>query len=151
MWPIILALAGALAMVLACGYAMVKGDRPARWCGMLIALAWVGSFLLQDRQHNQAPQYAVAGLDVLLSLVFLGLTLRFRRLWLVIASASQLLTAATHVAFVLDPRILALGFMTAYYVWSYVTLLALAWGTWQAARARRGVDKQPQTSVRYPT
>lgn len=151
MWPIILALAGGLAMVLACGYAIARGDRPARWCGVLIALAWVGSFLLQDRQHNHAPQYAVAGLDVLLSLVFLALTLRFRRLWLVIASASQMLTAATHVAFVLDPRILALGFMTAYYVWSYVTLIALVWGSIQAERARRTVDKRAQTSVRYST
>ncbi|MBX3480336.1 MAG: hypothetical protein KF842_08040 [Caulobacter sp.] len=151
MWPIILALAGGLAMVLACGYAIVRGDRPARWCGILVACAWIGSFLLQDRQHNHAPQYAVAGLDVLLSLAFLALTLRFRRLWLVVASASQLLTAATHVAFVLDPRILALGFMTAYYVWSYITLIALVWGSIQAVRARRAVDNSHRTSVRYPT
>lgn len=148
MWPIVLALAGAFAMVLACGYAILRGDRPERWCGLLIAAAWAGSFLLQDRAHNLAPQYAVAGLDVLLSLALLAMTLRFRRVWLIVASASQLLTAATHVAFVIDPRIAALGFMTAYYIWSYVTLIALVWGTRRAALARAGRAPPRQESVR---
>jgi hypothetical protein len=141
-WPIILALAGAMAMALACGYAILRGDRPERWTGVMIAAAWAGSFLLQDRGHNLAPQYAVAGLDVLLFLAFLGLTFRYRRLWLVVASASQLLTAATHVAFVIDPRIAALGFMTAYYVWSYVTLIALFLGARHAVRTRISTSQQ---------
>ncbi|HYE45358.1 MAG TPA: hypothetical protein VEA44_06245 [Caulobacter sp.] len=130
-------LVGMLAMALACGYALWKGDKPVRWCGGLIAAAWVGSWLLQDRANILSPQYAVAALDVVLVLAFVGLMLRFRRPWLVVASASQLLTAATHWAFVLDPRIAALGFMTAYYAWSYATLLALVWGTRQAILARR--------------
>jgi hypothetical protein len=134
MWPFILMLAGIAAMLAACGYALLRGDRPARICAILIALAWMGSYLLQDRANNLAPQYAVAGLDIVLFLVFAALAFRYRRLWLIVACASQLLTAATHVAFVIDPRIAALGFMTAYYVWSYVTLMALAVGTRNAAR-----------------
>ncbi len=130
-------LIGMLAMALACGYALWKGDTPARWVGGLVAGAWVGSWLLQDRNALGYPQYAVAALDVVLLLLFAGLALRFRRAWLMVATASQLLTAATHWAFVLDLRIATLGFMTAYYAWSYATLFALAWGTRQAVLARR--------------
>jgi len=136
MWPILLAAGGALIMLAVCGYAVLKGDRPARLSGLVIALAWAASFLLQDRQNILAPQYLVAALDGVLCLVFFGLTLVFRRTWLMVATASQLLTAFTHVAFFFDSRIVALGFMTAYYVWSYVTLGALVWGTRQAKKRR---------------
>ncbi|NBB14590.1 hypothetical protein GVN21_04345 [Caulobacter sp. SLTY] len=129
--------AGIVAMVLACGYALWKGDGPARWVGGLVAAAWVGSWALQDRAAIAYPQYAVAALDVVLLLVLAGMALRFRRAWLMVATASQLLTAATHWAFVLDPRIATLGFMTAYYAWSYATLAALVWGTRQAVLSRR--------------
>jgi hypothetical protein len=129
MWSVLLAAGGAVIMLAACGYALLKGDRPARLCGIVIAVGWAGSFLLQDRQNILAPQYLVAALDGVLCLVFFALTLTFRRIWLMVATASQLLTAFTHVAFFFDSRIVALGFMTAYYVWSYVTLGALVWGT----------------------
>jgi Kef-type K+ transport system membrane component KefB len=133
----LLLIVGMLAMVLACGYALWKGDTPARWVGGLVAGAWIGSWVLQDRAAIAHPQYAVAALDVALLVVFAGLALGFRRAWLMVATASQLLTAATHWAFVLDLRIATLGFMTAYYAWSYATLAALVWGTRQAVLARR--------------
>jgi hypothetical protein len=145
MWPLILMLAGNLAMLMACAYALWRGDWPERCSAMMIALAWIGSYLLQDRSRNYDPQYWVAGLDVLLFVAFVVLTLRWRRLWLIVASATQLLTAATHMAFVIDSRIAALGFMTAYYLWSYATLAALVWGSWQAARARAPARNTAET------
>lgn len=137
MWPKILVLAGMAAMAFSVGYALIAGDRPARIVGGLVGAAWLGSWALQDRSAIDAPQYAVAGLDVVLAIALIVLVLRYRRVWLIAACAFQALTAATHLAFVVDTRIAALGFMTAYYVWSYATLLALVVGTAQAARAKR--------------
>lgn len=134
MWPKLLLAAGNVIMAAVCLYALWKGDRPARIGGGVIALAWIGSWLLQDRVHILQPQWAVAWLDVALFAVFAGMALKWRRGWLIFAGATQLLTAASHFAFVIDPRLSALGFMTAYYLWSYATLIALAWGTYLASR-----------------
>lgn len=146
MWPILLAAAGMVAMAAVCVYALWKGGRPEKIAGALIALAWLASWLLQDRVHILNPQWAVAWLDVVLFALFVVMALRWRRIWLLVACATQLLTAATHFTAVLDPRLFALGVMTAYYVWSYATLTALAWGTHLAARGNKG-----ETSVVYPT
>lgn len=132
--PTIPAIVGFIAMAAVCVYAILKGGRPEKIAGVVIAVAWIASALLQDRIHILSPQWAVAWLDVLLFAVFVGMTLRWRRLWLVVACATQLLTAATHFTAVLDPRLFALAIITAYYVWSYATLAALAWGTYLASR-----------------
>jgi hypothetical protein len=134
MWPYILAAAGGVVMLTVCLYALWKGDRPAKIAGGVIALAWIGSLLLQDRGHILNPQWAVAWLDVVLLGVFVVMALRWRRIWLIVACATQLLTAATHFTSILDPRLFALAIITAYYVWSYATLGALAWGTYEASR-----------------
>ncbi|MDB5468880.1 MAG: hypothetical protein JWR84_440 [Caulobacter sp.] len=132
--PTIPAIVGFIAMAAACLYAILRGGRPEKIAGVVIAVAWVGSSLLQDRIHILSPQWAVAWLDVVLFAIFVGMALRWRRVWLIVACATQLLTAATHFTALLDPRLFALAIITAYYVWSYATLIALAWGTHLAAR-----------------
>ena len=132
--PTIPALVGFIVMAAVCLYALLRGGRPEKIAGVVIAVAWAASALLQDRVNILSPQWVVAWLDVVLFLIFLGMTLRWRRGWLMVASATQLLTAATHFTQLLDPRLFALAVITAYYVWSYATLIALAWGTHLAAR-----------------
>ena len=132
--PSTLAMLGFVVMALVCLYALVKGGRPEKTAAIVIALAWIASSLLQDRINILSPQWAVAWLDVVLFVVFVIMALVWRRGWLMFASASQLLTAATHFTTLLDPRLFALAIITAYYIWSYATLGALAWGTHLAAR-----------------
>ncbi|WGM38075.1 hypothetical protein [Caulobacter sp. NIBR1757] len=132
--PTVPALVGFIVMAAVCLYALLRGGRPEKTAGVVIAVAWAASALLQDRINILSPQWAVAWLDVVLFMVFLGMTLRWRRGWLIFASATQLLTAATHFTQLLDPRLFALAVITAYYVWSYATLIALAWGTHLVAR-----------------
>lgn len=132
--PTISATVGFVVMAVVCLYAILRGGRPEKIAGVVIAVAWAASSLLQDRAHILSPQWAVAWLDVLLFAIFVGMALRWRRGWLILASATQLLTAATHFTALLDPRLFALAIITAYYVWSYATLIALAWGTHLAAR-----------------
>lgn len=133
MWQSIAGTAGFVVMGVVCLYALIKGGRPEKIAAVIIAVAWLASSLLQDRLNILSPQWGVAALDAVLFFVFLGMALYWRRGWLIVACATQLLTAATHFTQVLDPRLFALGVITAYYLWSYATLMALAWGTHQAA------------------
>ena len=134
MWQSFAGTAGFVIMGVVCLYALIKGGRPEKIAAVIIAVAWLASSLLQDRLNILSPQWGVAALDVVLIFVFLGMAVYWRRGWLIFACATQLLTAATHFTQLLDPRLFALGVTTAYYLWSYATLIALAWGTYQAAK-----------------
>lgn len=134
MWQSFAVVTGFLVMGVVCLYALIKGGRPEKIVAVIIAVAWLASSLLQDRLNILSPQWGVAALDAVLFFVFLGMALYWRRGWLIVACATQLLTAATHFTQVLDPRLFALGVITAYYLWSYATLIALAWGTYQSAK-----------------
>lgn len=131
---------GALLMVLACGVALASRGRPQVITALIVAAAWIGSAALQDRQNFIDPQYAVFGLDFVIAGVFVGLALRFRQSWLMWVTAFQLLTMATHISVMVDLRIAARAYVTAYTVWSYALLIALAWGGVEGfrARSRRG-------------
>ena len=127
---------GALIMAAVCGFATWAGGRPQRVTAAVIAAAWIGSAALEDRRYIH-PQYAIFALDVITALVFSGLALRWRRGWLMAIAAFQLLTMATHIASILDTRIWPLAYMTAYLVWSYLLLAAMAWGGMTGLRDRR--------------
>ncbi len=132
---------GALVMVAACLFAAWPGVRPQRWTAAVVFLAWTGSAALQNRADVIHPQYAVFALDLLVAGVLVALALIWRQAWLMAVAAFQLLTTATHVAVMIDLRIWAHAYFTAYFVWSYALLAALAWGgveAWREARERGG-------------
>ncbi|WP_150131309.1 hypothetical protein [Caulobacter mirabilis] len=126
---------GAAAMAAACILALASRGRAQVITALIVAAAWIGSAALQDRA-NTGPLYWVFALDIAIAVVFVGLALWFRQAWLMWVAAFQLLTAATHVAVIVDLRIDVRAYITAYTVWSYALLLALAWGGIDAFRAR---------------
>ncbi len=136
MFTTLFAQIGAAAMIAACALALASRGRAQVITGVIVAAAWIGSAALQDRQNRIDPQYAIFALDVVIAVVFVGLALRFRQSWLMWVTAFQLLTAATHIAVMVDLRIDARAYITAYTVWSYALLLALAWGGIEGFRAR---------------
>ena len=117
---------GAVIMVLTCLLAAWGGRRQ----GIVAATAfagWMISAAIQDRSF-QHPQYATFVLDAVLMIVWGALAMRWRRGWLTWMAAFQCLTMATHVAAMIDDRIWARASITAYMIWSYLSLAALAWG-----------------------
>lgn len=127
---------GAVLMMAVCLFAAWPGARPQRWAAVAVFLAWVGSAALQNREDLINPQYAIFGLDVAAAGVFVAMALVWRRAWLMAMAAFQLLTTATHVAVMIDLRIWVYAYLTAYLVWSYALLAALAFGGVQAWRER---------------
>jgi hypothetical protein len=127
---------GAVLMAAVCLFAAWPGARPQRWAAAFVFLAWIGSAALQDRDDLINPQYAIFALDVVAAAAFTGMALAWRKTWLMAMAAFQLLTTATHVAVMIDLRIWVYAYLTAYLVWSYALLAALAWGGVQAWRER---------------
>ncbi len=122
-------------MPLACGFALWRGGGPERRAAIAIAVAWIGSMVV-DVDAWRGVQWGIMAIDVLL-LVYLGaLTVASRRVWLLFATAIQLLIVATHFAFVFDSAVGNLGFFSAYYLWSWLELACLVWGAAVAPRSR---------------
>lgn len=118
---------GALVMTVVCLFTALGGGRTQRIAAGVLFLAWIASAALENREHS-GPQYATFALDGLVLVIFCGLAALSRRHWMIWVAAFQLLTTATHLAPLLDPRIYSLAYATAYMIWSYLLLAALAWG-----------------------
>jgi len=144
---IFFAAGGYVLMALVCGFAIIAGDRATRLVGALIGVAWVAATALQNYTDVQHPQYRMAAADVVVLAALVAAALSYRRTWLIWATAFQLLTVATYAAFLFDLRIKAIAFYTAYYVWSYGLLAALAAGAWRAHRKGRRLAGQTAASV----
>ena len=129
---------GALLMAGVCLFAAWPGIPAQRWAAAAVFLAWMGSAALQDREDLINPQYAIFALDVVAAAAFTAMALAWRKTWLMAMAAFQLLTTATHVAVMIDLRIWVYAYLTAYLVWSYALLAALAWGGVLAWREKRG-------------
>ena len=127
---------GAALMVAVCLLAAWPGPRPQRWAAAGVFVAWMGSAALQNRDDLINPQSAIFALDVVAAALFVGMALVWRRTWLMAMAAFQLLTTATHVAVMIDLRIWVYAYLSAYLVWSYALLAALAWGGVLAWRER---------------
>lgn len=128
---------GAVLMAGICIFAAASRGRPQVLTAIVVAIAWVGSAALQNRQNLIDPQYAIFGLDLVAAGLFIWLALRYRQGWQMAIAAFQLLTMTTHVAVMIDLRINAWAYLTAYLVWSYLLLVSLLWGGAQGFRARR--------------
>lgn len=115
-------------MAVVCLFALASRGRAQTVTAVTVAIAWVGSAALQNRQNRLDPEYAIFMLDVGALVVFTVLALRYRQGWQIGVTSFQLLTMATHIAVMIDLRISVLAYLTAYLVWSYLLLAALAWG-----------------------
>lgn len=124
-------------MLAVCGTALWVGDRPAKWAGAACLAAWFGTYLVQNRHDFFNPQYAAAGVDIVLLACLIALAMIYRRSWLMAAGGFHMLGVATHFAFLIDHRVAVNAYLTAAYIWAYLTLAAVAWGTWTSWRARR--------------
>ena len=116
------------ALLLVCAIAAWRGGVPERRTTAVVALCWIGSVVV-DNDGSRGVQWAILAVDV-----FLGAWLAFQaltgnRAWLFFAAGAQILILLTQVGFALSPEIMQEGFFSAYYIWSYVVLIALAIGS----------------------
>lgn len=121
------------ALLLVCTLAVWRGGVPERRTAIVVALCWVASVIV-DHDGSRGVQWAILAVDVLLGVWLVIQALTCNRFWLMVAAGAQILILLTHVGFALTPEIMQEGFFSAYYIWSYVVLLALAVGSLSGPR-----------------
>ena len=127
-----------------CAMAVWKGDRPARLAGAAAAVTWLASAGAQDWPRADGPEYGIFAVDVAYLAFSLWLGGSSGRLWALFIAAFQLLIVLTHVAVIIDLRIGQFGFFSAYFVWSYLIIVAIAIGTIQAIGRRNREVARPR-------
>ncbi len=125
-------------MLLVCGWALWRGDKPERLAAAAMVAAWIGTSFVLDRRFKDI-QWATLGVDFVLLVVLVGLSLVFRRRWLLAASGFHLLGVATHGAMIIDPKVQATPYIVALGVWSCATVASLAVGMAALTRSRAAV------------
>lgn len=118
-------------------FAFLKGDEPERIGGGAYVLAWFASLLIQDDGAGSFGPLGLMSVDVILLVVFAGLSWKSRRAWPVCASALQSLIVMSHLLTVVDIRPPLMAFYAAINLTSYGILLTLAIGAFRAWQERR--------------
>ncbi|MEH6665924.1 MAG: hypothetical protein V7678_13825 [Brevundimonas sp.] len=117
-----------VAMVLVSGAALWRGGAPEKQTAVANLAAWFLTPLTYDADAT-GLQWGVLGVDALFLGYLLWLALTTNRLWLLFATAFQLLGILTHLAMVADSGVPALPYRWGLVIWSYLVLAALGAGT----------------------
>jgi hypothetical protein len=126
----------AVSLTLVTAAALWKGGASERVAAGAYYAAWIVSILVQNPDHY-ATQWSVFLVDVILFLMLTGVALRSPRYWPIFMAAFQLLAVITHTGRVVDSSVGAWAYLTGGVIWGYLSLFALAYGTWGAWKARR--------------
>ena len=119
---------GLAALLVVCLLAVWRGGRLERKAAGIVAICWVASIIV-DNDNSTGVQWGILSIDILLAGWFVTQAMIQARAWLFVAAGAQVLILLTHLGFALSPEMMEEGFFSAYYIWSYVVLLALAFGS----------------------
>ena len=123
------------ALLLVCLLAAWRGGAPERRVTAVVAVCWVASVVV-DNDGSRGVQWAILGVDVFLAGWLVVEAMVRPRIWMLGAAGAQILILLTHIGFALTPAMMQEGFFSAYYIWSYVVLVAVAVGNLLARRLR---------------
>lgn len=95
------------------------GGRPERLTGAIFAVAWLISFLVENRAEDrfQTVWLPILAIDVVMLIVLVALALTSTRYWLVVVAAMQLILFAAHLAKALHPQFAPLAYSTMTWTW----------------------------------
>lgn len=106
--------------------ASIRGGAPERWGAAVLLISWFATPLVDNHHGFRTGIFIV---DVITLFAFGALSLRWRRFWLLLATAMQLATVATHIAALVAPGILGRPYIIVLGIWGgWGLLLALLIG-----------------------
>lgn len=137
-----------LVLLVACGYAGLRGGAPERIAaGILVAgtiATWCVGIAARGYSGGQFHQqeFGILAVDTVMLLALVALALAADRYWPLWLSALQAFGVVAHVAKALAPDILAWVYLTAHAFSAYPGLILLALGTGRHRRRliRTGFD-----------
>lgn len=124
-----------LAIGLVCGFALWRGGRPEKLVAVAYLMAWLFTPISHAAHHWVGPQWGVLVIDGLLLAWLITVALRSDRLWPLFAAGFHLVGVVTHLAMAVDPSVAPLPYYRGLVIWSYLSLVPLALGTWNVWRS----------------
>ncbi|MFN3814737.1 hypothetical protein [Brevundimonas sp.] len=128
---------GAVFMIAALAFAMIKGEEPERAFSGVYLVAWLASMLVQNESDLFRWQPVIALLDVVVLLSLIGLSWKSTRSWPVWAMGFQLLVLMGLVIPLMDVRPPAWSYIAVVNLGAYGVIGSLAVGTFWAWQERR--------------
>lgn len=113
-------------LVLVAALAFWRGRGWERATAVVLLLNWLGTELAHFNHVD--PPWVIIALDGLVCLFMIYAAVFSGRRWAVWAAAFQVLLMANHLAFARSPDLHQWAYVTAYYVWGDLLLVALAVG-----------------------
>jgi hypothetical protein len=130
------------ALLATCAFAFWRGGRPERIAAFAFLIASFVQPLVLNTRNWLDPQWGVLVVDSVLLALLVGLALLTDRSWVLFCAAFQLLSVVIHIAILVDRSVAPLPYRRGLVIWSYLSLVALAWGAWQARRTTQVRDPQ---------
>jgi hypothetical protein len=118
-----------------CGFAGWFGGRDERIGAALMFAASISTTALVVALGSYGGN-SVLAIDLAMLAALTALALRSDRYWPLAAAGFHCVGVATHAALRADTAIESLAYAHALGLWSYLTLCALAAGTWEAMRQK---------------
>jgi len=112
-------------------------------------LAALATYALRDPRWR-GPQWSSFAIDIAFLVVLIIVSLRTARFWPLTMAAFQLLAVIVHTARILDSTLSAWAYATAEVIFTQLTLVSLAVGTWNTWRDRRAGDISRNADVNPP-
>lgn len=129
-------LIGLAATLLACGFALVKGDQVERMGAIAVFVAGVGTLFAQQDTGNLTPRLVFLAIDTALFTTLVVLLRKTPRSWPLFALAFQMIKIVAHGTALAGIHIGAFAYMSALNLADYGVMATLAVGTWNAWRER---------------
>jgi hypothetical protein len=136
-WPTVL--------MTVCAIAVWRGRDHERLAAGSELASWSMS-LLVFRSRSELTQWPVLFIDAVLLAILVWIALRSPRYWPLFAAGFQLLAVLTHLAHALDAVVSGWAYLTAMLIWNYLTLTAIGYGGWTAARRYAEIEELPPPS-----
>ena len=136
--------------MIASGYAIARGGAPERIAGLVLLLAAMATWLVQNAVVLPYAHVGVGAslIDVLLLGGLLALAMRADRFWTMWMVALHALGTSAHIAKAIDPDGDRLAYAILVKVWSYPIILILAVATIRHQRRVRSAGTDADWSFR---
>ncbi|USQ95304.1 hypothetical protein [Caulobacter sp. RL271] len=120
-----------------------RGGVPERIAALASLVAFLITPLAQKLSHGRWPLPGVALVDLGVCVLLIGLALRYDRTWLILTAGVELATVMAHLGMILDPTLMARGYVISLWIFYFIFLAALSWSVVEARALRAAHRSEP--------
>lgn len=140
MFKLLFPYVGYLTALAICGLAFWKGDRPLRLAALVLIAGWAISPLI-SKGHRHGLDYPVTILDTNIALIFVWVSMRWRRIWCAVLAAVTIVVVLIPIVVLVDRDIQIYSHWLANTIVSALQLVIMLVAVWLTVRARRRADE----------